>query len=74
MSTVIVFPPNFFLVLFFRRCRQKKNAIMQANQQVHKRNQRYRWKNVGNTSAIWGEQVNSETMMMMMMMMMMMTR
>ncbi|KAK7506559.1 hypothetical protein BaRGS_00002034, partial [Batillaria attramentaria] len=53
-STMIVFPVNFLLVLLFRRCRQKKNAVLQTNQQLPKRNQKYRWKNVSNTSAIWG--------------------
>ncbi|KAK7111719.1 hypothetical protein V1264_011307 [Littorina saxatilis] len=62
ISTVIVFPPSFLLVLFYRRCRQKKNAVLQTNQQNPKRNQKYRWKNVGNASAIWGDKARKTKM------------
>lgn len=48
---MIVFPVNFILITFFRRCRQKKNVIMQKNQQVPKKG---KWKNVTNGSQLWG--------------------
>jgi hypothetical protein len=57
VSTVIVFPPNFLLVVFFKRCRQKKNAVMQVNQDLTKKNQKHRWRNVSHGSAIWGDKV-----------------
>ncbi|XP_055955042.1 uncharacterized protein LOC126809611 [Patella vulgata] len=54
VSTLIVFPVSFILVTFFRRCRPKKNTIMQNHQQV-KRN-KFKWKNINNQSAVWGAQ------------------
>ncbi|XP_063443914.1 polycystin-1-like protein 2 [Mytilus trossulus] len=51
VSTMIVLPVNLIIITFFRRCRPKKNAIMQINQQMPKRG---KWKNVTNTSQIWG--------------------
>ena len=52
-STMLVFPVNFIIITFFRRCRPKKNAVMQINQQMPKRG---KWKNVTNSSQIWGNE------------------
>lgn len=53
-STMIVFPVSFLMVTLFRRCRQKSNNIMQMNQIIPKRGQKYRWKkNTSETSTIW---------------------
>ncbi|GFN96340.1 polycystic kidney disease protein 1-like 2, partial [Plakobranchus ocellatus] len=53
-STLIVFPPNFVMMTFFRRCRPKNNAIAQVNQPEVKDKQKFRWKNVNSSSMIWG--------------------
>ncbi|XP_053382148.1 uncharacterized protein LOC123562231 [Mercenaria mercenaria] len=52
-STIIVFPPSFLLITFFRRTKQKKNTIMQQHQRKPKRG---KWKNLGTTSRsnMWG--------------------
>ncbi|GFS01450.1 polycystic kidney disease protein 1-like 2 [Elysia marginata] len=51
-STLIVFPPNFIMMTFFRRCRPKNNAIAQVNQPEVKDKQKFRWKNVNSSSMI----------------------
>ncbi|XP_060067156.1 uncharacterized protein LOC132547416 [Ylistrum balloti] len=47
-STMIVFPVNFILMTFFRKCRPKKNGVMHKNQQVPKRG---KWKSVSATQS-----------------------
>ncbi|XP_069123478.1 uncharacterized protein [Argopecten irradians] len=47
-STLIVFPVNFILMTFFRKCRPKKNGIMHKNQNVPKRG---KWKSVSATQS-----------------------
>jgi hypothetical protein len=42
-----VFPPSFLLITFFRRTKQKKNAVMQQHQRKPKRG---KWKNLGTVS------------------------
>ncbi|KAK3090847.1 hypothetical protein FSP39_015186 [Pinctada imbricata] len=49
-STMLVFPVNFILMTFFRKCRPKKNTIMQTNQHMPKRG---KWKTI-NGSQIFG--------------------
>jgi len=53
-STIIVFPPSFLLITLFRRTKQKKNTVMQANQSKPKRG---KWKNLGTSrqSSMWGD-------------------
>ncbi|WAQ97255.1 PK1L2-like protein [Mya arenaria] len=53
-STIIVFPPSFLLITLFRRTKQKKNTVMQANQTKPKRG---KWKNLGTSNSLtnmWG--------------------
>ncbi|OWF47600.1 Polycystic kidney disease and receptor for egg jelly-related protein [Mizuhopecten yessoensis] len=51
-STMIVFPVNFVLMTFFRKCRPRKNGVMHKNQQVPKRG---KWKSVSaSQSQTWG--------------------
>lgn len=50
-STMIVFPVNFILITFFKKCRPKQNAVIQKHQHQPKRG---KWKNVTNGSQIWG--------------------
>lgn len=48
---MIVFPVNFVLITFFRRCKPKKNSVLQKNQRI---TQKGKWKNVTNGSQLWG--------------------
>lgn len=51
---MLVFPVNFILITFFKKCRPKQNAVIQKHQQQPKRG---KWKNVTNGSQIWGDAV-----------------
>ncbi|XP_046581985.1 LOW QUALITY PROTEIN: uncharacterized protein LOC124289408 [Haliotis rubra] len=62
ISTFIVFPASFIMVTFFRRCRPKKNAIMQKNQQDPKRGQKYRWKNIHSSAGMFGSKTQKTKM------------
>ena len=53
VTTLIVFPPNLFIVTVFRKARAKKTSIMQMNQNIPKKSRKFRWRTFNPGSSLW---------------------
>ena len=61
VTTAIVFPPNLFIVTVFRKAKRKVNTVMQINQQIPKKSQKFRWRTFNPGSSLWNNVEKTKT-------------